>query len=162
MNGNVVGNWSLSLGRWRHTEWRLHVHFPLLAIAASYSAWLGLATYRQASIALACVFVSVLVHELVRKTIAQRMGGRFHVMVMGPLGGWTQPELPNDPPPQLFTALSGPTTYLALAVSVACALTVGGDADTLRLLSPLAPHLSPNATWWRAIGEEMVWVNSIL
>ena len=163
MNGSAAGSWSLSLGRWRGIEVRLHLHFPLFALAVLLAAELSPAiTVRDASAALLVLLVSVVLHELARAAVAARVGGRTSMIVIGPIGGWSQPNLPSDPPAHLVTALVGPLTYLGLAVAAACALVVHGQHDIVPLLSPLDPYFSPTVTKVHFAAQLFVWINSWL
>ena len=131
MNRSAAGSWSFSVGRWRGVEFRLHLHFPLLAIIVVWLAQLSANyiprdltephnfTVRNALLGLGVLFVSVVVHEAVRALVARRVGGRTNLIVLGPTGGWSQPHLPSDPPAHLVTAISGPLSYLAFIVTAA-------------------------------------------
>ena len=165
MNRSVAGSWSLLLGRWRGVEVRLHLHFPLLALCVLLVATMpGL--YRlgirpipmgAALLGLAILFGSVVLHEAARWMVARRVGGRTNLIVLGPTGGWSQPQLPSDPPAHLVTAVAGPLTYLAIIVAAACCLAIAGEQKLLNLFSPFAPvwlkfdsplHLAAQLTVW--------------
>src|SRR6186997_254507 len=122
MNRSVAGSWSLRLGRWRGVEVRLHLHFPLLALCVLLVATMP-SPYRlgvnpipvsAALLGLGILFCSVVLHEAARLLVARRVGGRTNLIVLGPTGGWSQPQLPSDPPAHLVTAVAGPLTYLAI------------------------------------------------
>ena len=163
MNGTASGSWSLSLGRWQGCEVRLHIHFPLLALAVllygnvtdAYSPGTGL----MASMVL---LVSAAVHELVRLVAATRVGGRTHLVVLAPTGGLTQPQLPPDPPAHLVAALAGPAAYLSLIVAAACALAAAGDTEILGLLSLFAPQFIDSTSNLHHMLQLFVWINAWL
>src|SRR5690606_7549753 len=121
MNRSGGGSWSLRLGRCRGVEVRLHLHFPLLALVVLLVASLppqatvgvSVAPVRGALAGRAIMVGSVDVHAAVRVLVAHRVGGRTNLIVLGPTGGWSQPQLPADPPAHLVTAIAGPLTYLA-------------------------------------------------
>lgn len=174
MPASATGSWSLRLGRWRGVELRVHLHLPLfallvVAIAAapntlpqSLSAHLPPASVGVAILGLVVLLASVLVHELVRAAIADRVGGRTNLIVLGPTGGWAHPHLPADPPAHLVTAISGPLTYLALLVAAGCALAAAGENDILQLLDPFAPRFMPTDSTLHMAAQLTVWINACL
>jgi len=173
MSSSAAGSWSLSLGRWRGVEFRLHLHFPLLALVvlwiaslpdewpASPTDWPAL-NVRSAALGLGVLVVSVLLHELMRAAVARRVGGRTNLIVLGPTGGWTQPQLPSDPPAHLITALAGPLTYLALLVSAACGLALSGERNILQLTQPFDPEFLRTSSVVHQVAQLTVWVNAWL
>ncbi|MBA4106128.1 MAG: hypothetical protein C0485_10240 [Pirellula sp.] len=175
MNRSAAGSWSFSLGRWRGVEFRLHVHFPLLALTVIWLAQLS-AEYvprdltepqnffsvRHTLIALGVLFASVVVHEAVRVLVARRVGGRTNLIVLGPTGGWSQPHLPSDPPAHLVTAISGPLTYLAIIVTAACCLAAAGQDNLLHLFSPFQPVFPKTDSVGMLVAQLTVWVNTWL
>lgn len=174
MPASSPGSWSLRLGRWRGVELRVHVHLPLLALVVLLLASLpgmlpnGIVApiwepaVRPALVGLAVLFASVVIHEIVRAAIAERVGGRTNLIVLGPTGGWAQPQLPSDPPAHLITALSGPLTYLALIVSGGCALAAAGEHDLLPLLAPFAPRFIDTTSTLHLAAQLTVWINTCL
>lgn len=160
----------MRLGRWRGVEIRLHVHFPLLALvvllAAStplpHLAGLPQTAVPQALAGLAILLASVALHETVRSLAARRMGGRTTLVVLGPSGGWVQPQLPSDPPAHLVTALAGPLTYLAIVVSAACGLAAAGEENLLTLFSPFAPQFIRTESPLHMAAQLTVWINTWL
>lgn len=182
MNGRSTGSWSLVLGRLQGVELRLHIHFPLLALAvllfAQQSRQLAL---NGALLGLLALAISVTLHELVRMFVAHRVGGRTHLIVLGLTGGWAQPSLPADPPAHLVTALAGPVVYLSLMVTAACGLALYGETTVLQLMSPFNPRFiaahpfalaggDPTATaavsalvpTAHRFAQALVWVNACL
>ncbi|MCA9235563.1 MAG: site-2 protease family protein [Planctomycetales bacterium] len=163
MNGNLSGSWSLSLGRWQGCEVRLHIHFPLLALAALlYGNLTDAYTPGDALLAMGVLLASVGVHELVRLAAAARVGGRTHLVVLAPCGGLTQPRLPADPPAHLVAALAGPTAYLSLVVAAACVLAAAGEVQILGLLNLFAPHFIETQSNMHMALQLAVWINSWL
>lgn len=176
MNGSAAGSWSVSLGRWGGVEVRLHLHFPLLVLAAMLAVqWsarfrvtdrfndggvggLGELTSWGVASGLFVLLASVILHEIGRLVVSRRVGGRTTLIVLGPTGGWSQPALPADPPAHLVTALVGPVIYLSLAVSAACILALHGQNDVLPLLS-LTPQFEPNVTPVHYLAQLTVWIN---
>ncbi|MEM9659970.1 MAG: site-2 protease family protein, partial [Planctomycetota bacterium] len=91
-----------------------------------------------------------------------RVGGRTHLIVLGPTGGWTQPILPHDPPAHLVTSLSGPLICLSLAIAAACGLAFYGEPSVLPLLSPFAPEFHANVPLLHEFAQVFLWVNACL
>ncbi len=174
MPASAPGSWSLRLGRWRGVELRAHVHLPLLALGALLLASPHDSLASQLSppwpnssvaavlLALGVLVISVLLHELVRAVIAHRVGGRTSLIVIGPIGGWSQPHLPSDPPAHLVTAVSGPLTYLALVVTAGCGLAAAGERDILQFLSPFDPQFNVEGSTLYFAAQLVVWINSCL
>jgi Zn-dependent protease len=164
----------LRLGRFRGVEFRVHVHLPLLALAALLLAapadslaapapplW-PQPSLTQVLVALGVLVASVLMHELVRALVAHRVGGRTSLVVIGPTGGWAQPHLPPDPPAHLVTAISGPLTYLALLVTAGCGLAIAGERDLLPLLRPFDPQFGAWISGPYFAAQLVVWINACL
>jgi Zn-dependent protease len=170
MNRSAAGSWSLRLGRWRGVEVRLHVHFPLLALAVLFLASLtdhylfrvpGL-TFRRALGGMTILLGSVVLHEAARALVARRVGGRTNLIVLGPTGGWAQPHLPSDPPAHLVTAIAGPLTYLAIIVTAACGLAISGEQNLLNLFSPFSPQFLAYKSPLHLAAQLTVWINTWL
>ena len=101
MSASAPGSWSLRLGRWRGVEVRVHLYLPLLALVVLLLASppnhafgeflpdLPLSPVSRALLGLAVLVFSVVVHEVVRAAIAERVGGRTNLIVLGPTGGWS-------------------------------------------------------------------------
>jgi Zn-dependent protease len=174
MSASAPGSWSLRLGRWRGVEVRVHLYLPLLALVVLLLASPSVEAMGQittelpwnpvprALLGLAVLLFSVVVHEVVRAAIAERVGGRTNLIVLGPTGGWASPHLPADPPAQLVTAISGPLAYLALLVSAGCALAAAGEHDILRLLNPFNPDFLRAPSILHFVAQLTVWINACL
>jgi Zn-dependent protease len=174
MPASAAGSWSLRLGRWRGVEIRLHLHLPLLALTVLLVASLPAAlppqignrlppvTVPSALLGLGILLGSVMLHEAARAAVARRVGGRTNLIVLGPFGGWAQPQLPSDPPAHLVTAIAGPLTYLALLVTAACALALSGEHNILRLFSPFSPEFLATESVFHLAAQLTVWINAWL
>jgi Zn-dependent protease len=170
MNRSAAGSWSLQLGRSRGVEVRLHLHFPLLALCAllaasmppQYRFGLPPMTVRSTVLGLAILFTSVVLHEVARALVARRVGGRTHLVILGPTGGWAQPHLPADPPAHLVSAVTGPLTYLAIIVAAACGLAIAGEQNLLNLFSPFSPVFLPSDSPFHFAAQLTVWINTWL
>jgi Zn-dependent protease len=174
MNRSAAGSWSFSLGRWRGVEIRLHVHFPLLALLVLWLAQLSEAVLprdvlspdpmivRNAVFGLFILAASIVIHEAARVLVARRVGGRTNLIVLGPTGGWAQPQLPADPPAHLVTAIVGPLTFLAIAVAAACCLAAAGKDNLLQLFSPFNPEFRNFNSVALLAAQLTVWINTWL
>src|SRR4051812_33959299 len=113
---NDSSNWSLHLGRWRRAHIRVHALFVAVAVFVLYLSTSGA---RQESIgygvlAVAILFFSVLAHELAHVYTALRVGGSLERIVIGPLGGLSQAEVPRESQGELIATLAGPVMNLAI------------------------------------------------
>ncbi|MFO0880485.1 MAG: site-2 protease family protein [Gemmataceae bacterium] len=115
--------WSIPFGRLFGITVKVHWLFPFVAIG-----WvLHMAMYRpyreyrapdgiwiDATIFMALLFVSVLLHEIGHCLAARSSGGEASEVLIWPLGGLANVELPNRPQAHLLTALAGPLMNLLL------------------------------------------------
>lgn len=160
----------MRLGRCRGVEVRLHLHFPLLALVVLLVASLppqatvgmSVPPVRSALAGLAIMVGSVVLHEAVRVLVAHRVGGRTNLIVLGPTGGWSQPQLPADPPAHLVTAIAGPLTYLAIIVTAACGLAATGERNLLALFSPFQPVFLEYQSPLHFAIQLTIWINTWL
>ncbi|MGI9428877.1 MAG: site-2 protease family protein [Bythopirellula sp.] len=166
MISHSADNWSVFAGRPGGVEVRIHILWPLTALAI---LWAVMSTWFAATLAiwgLLVFFVSVTLHELARAITASRVGGHPSALVLGPIGGLTKLHLPIDPPAHLVTALAGPMTYLVLLVVAGCGLAMTDSPDVLKLLlNPCAPGIeaprlnSPMTHTLFMIAQLTVWIN---
>ena len=136
MNGNVNGSWSVRSRGLPRAEVRIHVYLPLLALTSLLASRLGDFPVRVSLIGCLVLLLSIVLHELARAIVARRMGGRSDLVVLGPIGGWAEPDLPADPPAHVLTALAGATSYLVMCVAAGCVLATGRGEHVVGLLSP--------------------------
>ncbi len=162
MIAKPVNQWSLCLGRWRGVELRIHVLFPLLALGLLLAVQGRSLSSSVATWAIVVWLLSVMLHEVMRVVIAARVGGHTASIVIGPVGGWTKIDLPDDPPAHLVTALAGPLTFLVVTVAGGCGLSLAGDRHVLDLLiAPCDPRITSGASL-HLIGQLIVWINGCL
>ena len=161
--------WSLCIGRWRGVEIRIHA-FLVLALLA---AMLLTREPEGVEVRLVCwsfiiLVTSVTSYELVRILTAQRVGGQVKSLVLGPVGGLSQIQVPADPPAVLLTGIVGPGFLFLTVMLFACGLTLAGDRDVLRLvvnpLSPkiMYPHVGLQEIGFEQLAQLSVWINSFL
>src|SRR5262245_45092875 len=132
--------WSLPLGRLFGINVRIHWLFPFVALAwvlrvalykpyPEYKAPDGL--WVDACVLMLILFVSVFLHELGHCFAARRVGGEANDVLLWPLGGLANVELPNRPRAHFLTAAAGPAVNLVLAVLCALLLLVA-DKEALQ------------------------------
>src|SRR5687768_5518661 len=123
--------WSFPLGRLFGITVRIHWLFPFVAVG-----WvLHMALYKpykeykptegiwiDACILMLILFVSVLLHEFGHCLAARRCGGDGSEVLIWPLGGLANVELPHRPQAHLVTAAAGPATNLLLFAACTLAL----------------------------------------
>ena len=126
--------WSAPFGVWLGVPLRLHVTLVLVAVvAAGYAVE---TSSFQVALALAVYLASLLAHEAAHCVAAWRVGGGLDQVVVGPVGGLSQPRLPNDPEARVFVAMAGPMANLAIVVLGTCCLAMHNEPALLSLFVP--------------------------
>jgi Zn-dependent protease len=157
-------SWSVSLGRWRGVQVRLHAFFLLFTVLALYLAFqpheqghLG----AHGAAALGILLLSVLLHEWGHCLAALHFGGRVEEIVLGPLGGLAPVQVPAAPLPERVAALAGPAANLMVTLFCLPLLVVKG-VDIVGLLNPLFPReVFVGDTW--LVGVKLTfWINWLL
>ena len=174
MSGSATRRWSIGLGHWHGADWRLHVHFPLLAIGIYYTAMKASPDnlrpeYLQMTLIGLMVWLgSVVIHELSRLVAAHRLEGFLEEIVLRPTGGSSLATLPANPPVHLAMTLVGPMSHVVLMVGAACGLVLAGEPHLLELLRPfapglqLAPSLQLDGSTLKLGAQLTVWINGWL
>lgn len=132
--------WSVAFGSWAGVPVRLHL-LLLLFIALALGVTLDGSRSTGALFA-GVLLVSVILHELAHSLAAIRLGGEVEAIVLSPIGGLHSPKVPDEPEPQLFVALIGPMTNLAL-VAVSSLALLACEVPTEQLLglfNPVSPQ----------------------
>ncbi len=170
--------WSLSFGRWKGVQVRLHMFFLLFAVFNYYLLWFSqrnqaggvLPDHDVVSILFVVIlFLSVLLHELGHTFVARRLGGQVESIVIGPLGGMRPIRIPQDPQAELLAVIAGPLTSLAICLASLAALVSLGTTDLIHLANPfdsagvISSSLKSNQilSWQTVIGLTC-WVNWML
>jgi Zn-dependent protease len=112
--------WSFPLGRLFGVVIRVHVLFPLVALAvvlrvavqkdAPSGLWL------EAALLMVLLFFAVLLHEFGHCFGARWVDGDAHDILLWPLGGLAAIDVPHTPRSHLIAAAAGPAVNLALAL----------------------------------------------
>ena len=166
MISHSTDNWSLCIGRPGGVELRLHILWPLIALAFLMMIQHNHVESLRGMWVFTIFFCSVSLHELVRMMTASRVGGHTEKAVLGPIGGLTKLQLPVDPPAHLVTALVGPMTYLALMIVAGCALAMISEPSKvlIKLLDPCSPGIElpseiSTTTMPLFVAQLTVWIN---
>ncbi len=109
---------------------RLHILFPVLVLVL----WLKVATgkdFREGQaldllVIIALMFFSVLLHEFGHCFGARLMDGEATEVLLWPLGGLANCEVPHTPRANFVTAAAGPLTNLLLCVFAGAVLALSG------------------------------------
>jgi Zn-dependent protease len=154
-------SWSVPLAKWRQLDLRVHISLVLLGVVA-VAASLETAT-SFGLLLLGGLLLSVAAHELSHALVAVRLGGEVRRVVLGPHGGLESPHVPDEPEPQICTAMAGPVAHLVLTVVGTAWLAALGDrGELIKLFNPanLMAAISTDAgiTFLRSL----VWLNWLL
>jgi Zn-dependent protease len=116
-------SWSLPIGRLFGITVRVHLLFPLVAVGLILrAAWgttkpLPEGAWMDATVMVALLFLSVLLHEFGHCFGARSVGGDAQDVLLWPLGGLAHVEVPQNPRANLLTAAAGPLVNLLLCVA---------------------------------------------
>lgn len=137
-------NWSIPLpGTILGVTVRIHILFPCIAlgvilwVATSRDFASGQQLWAKAGAVMAMLFACVLLHEIGHLIGARRVGGDAMELLIWPLGGLAEPDLPQSPGAHFWAAVYGP------AVNFGLALCAGTALAALGFIPPLNPFASP-------------------
>jgi Zn-dependent protease len=128
--------WSFPLGRLFGITIRIHVLFPFVALgmilhAALYKPQPGYVipegAWIDVAIVMTILFVSILLHEFGHCFAARAVQGDAQEVLLWPLGGLANVELPHRPRAHFLTAAAGPAVNLVLALVCGLLLLVASD-----------------------------------
>jgi Zn-dependent protease len=102
-----------------------------------------------ALLAMAALFVLVLLHEFGHVAACRALGGVADDVLLWPLGGLAPLAAPESRRAQIAVALAGPAVNLAILPLTSLGLWLGGAGGTI-LFNPLAPALAIGelGSWW--------------
>lgn len=143
-------SWSFPLARLFGITVRVHILFPLFALAMILRAafpkenqgYPGL--WIDTAIIMGLLFVSVLLHEFGHCFGARMVEGDAHEILMWPLGGLAAIEVPHTPQANFIAAAAGPAVNVLLCLVAGMFLVSQGLVPPLNPLSmseAYAPHL---------------------
>jgi Zn-dependent protease len=119
-------SWSLPIGRLFGITIRVHLLFPFVAaglilrVALQTKPPMPEQAWIDAAIVMALLFVSVVLHEFGHCFAARSVGGDAQDILIWPLGGLANCEVPQNPRAHLITAAGGP--FINLVLCVVCGL----------------------------------------
>jgi stage IV sporulation protein FB len=176
--------WSFPLGRFFGITVRVHVLFPVVALGLilrlALKSDLPQGTWIDGVWLTGLLFVSVLLHEFGHCFAARWVDGDADEIMMWPLGGLANVDIPQEPRAHFITAAAGPAVNLLLAGLCALGLAFAADANysyqppwnPLTITSVLREDLSGTIhlwTWdgqqhavthvWTIVLARMFWVN---
>jgi stage IV sporulation protein FB len=121
--------WSFPFGRLFGINIRIHFLFPFVALALILRAAFDDAAvpggWLDAAVVMALLFFSVLLHEFGHCFAARSVNGDAQEVMLWPLGGLANCEVPHTPRAHLVTALGGPMVNFVLAVLCVLVLWLG-------------------------------------
>lgn len=145
--------WSFPMGRLFGITIRIHWLFPFVSLGVilwtAFGSPLDAAQHKfqppylwvDACVLVLLLFVSVLFHEFAHCFSARALGGDASEILMWPLGGLANVELPHRPRAHFLCAAAGPASnFLLCALCLLLLLFVEGR--------PLMPYWSPLHTGW--------------
>jgi len=140
--------WSLPLGRLFGINIRVHILFPVVAVAMILRAalqkdgkdWGPPGVWQDVLMIVLLLFVSVLLHEFGHCFAGRWMDGDAQDILIWPLGGLAYVEVPHTPRANFVTAAGGPLVNIALCLTSALVLILAFDK-----WPPLHPIYGP----WR-------------
>jgi Zn-dependent protease len=128
--------WSIPLARVFGITVRVHVLFPLIALALILRvAFVKDGPWVEAAIMMGMLFVAVLLHEFGHCAGARLVDGDAQEVLLWPLGGLAAVDVPHTPRAHFVTTAAGPVVNLLLCLVAGCALA------TVAVRPPFDP-------WW--------------
>jgi Zn-dependent protease len=132
-------SWSIPLFRIFGIQVRVHVLFPVVAIGlilrAAFREGQTFPVWIDATVLMAILFLTVLLHEFGHCAGARFVHGDAHEVLLWPLGGLASLDLPHRPRAHAIAVAAGPAVNLALFLG--SALLLGTLAD-----------VRPPWPWW--------------
>ena len=130
-------SWSFPLARLFGITVRVHVFFPLFALAmilrVAFEKTNPPGLWVDTAVVMGLLFVSVLLHEFGHCFGARMVEGDAHEVLMWPLGGLAAIEVPHTPRANFIATAAGPAVNLLLCLATALFLILQG------LMPPLNP-----------------------
>jgi stage IV sporulation protein FB len=116
-----VLSWSFPIGQLFGIMIRVHFVLPIVMVGLIGRAWVGkdypVGAWQDASMLMALMFVSILLHEFGHCFAARYMDGEADEVLLWPLGGLAFcRSLPHTPSAHFVTALGGPLVNVALCI----------------------------------------------
>jgi Zn-dependent protease len=147
--------WSIPLGRLFGITIRVHLLFPVVALAMilryAFKQDIAEGTWIDAAVLTGLFFVSVLAHEFGHCFAARWVDGDASEILMWPLGGLATVDLPHQPRAHFLTAAAGPAVNVLLALLCGLLLAFVVDPSYQPPWSPFwYPFRDPTLEGYRA------------
>jgi Zn-dependent protease/CBS domain-containing protein len=147
--------WELRFGSIRGIPIRVHITLLLFFVWIAATYWIsGLGPRGTVTgvLLLACVFVTIVLHELAHALVAHRFGVRTRDILLLPIGGIASLErIPERSGQELAIALAGPAFNLIVALLLWAGLGIAGSDLSLATGSP-----------GEAFALQLMWINVAL
>jgi Zn-dependent protease len=133
-------SWSFPVGRLFGIAIRVHILFPVIAlalvlrVAAQKDAIPG--TWSDAAMLVGLLFFSVLLHEFGHCFGARMVEGDANEILLWPLGGLAAVDIPHRPWPHFVTTLMGPVVNLLICAVCVALLAFVADPSVQPLWNP--------------------------
>lgn len=163
--------WSIPLGRWRETQYRIHYILLVFAAIRCLEALFSEKHTPVESAAWAvCILAALAVHELAHAVAANGLGVRRGTVCFWPLGEINRPGSTTalTPGANMIVALAGPIASLTLAMIALLSLRIlgarvqldpfGGGSDGAPLALDGTPLLGLSAAWWIGCIGHASWI----
>lgn len=156
--------WTIRLGEWRQTEFRLHAATLVLALLGYAAAWAaspdnGLALF---AIGLGTWLLALLGHELGHLYALDHYSGFLKDYTLTPLGNLGEPELRREPQGEFSYALAGSAINFIMGFAAVVVLSLLGHSALELFLSPLQPAGLIQGSWGIVALKLFCWWNGVL
>lgn len=134
-------SWSFSVGRLFGITVRIHVLFPLVCLGlilrtTASNQMLPPGTWIDATVVMVLLFLIVLVHEFGHCFAARRVGGEASEVLLWPLGGLANVDVPHSPKANFITAAGGPAANVLICLGTGLALLFAFETSYRPPLNP--------------------------
>ncbi len=139
--------WSIPLGRLFGIQVKVHLLFPLVAVGLILRPALRTdpppvpGAWVDATVVMGLAFLSILLHEFGHCFAGRAVGGEANEVLLWPLGGLANVELPHQPRAHFLTAAAGPATNLLLGALALLALQFAAKEALTPSWNPSEPML---------------------
>jgi Zn-dependent protease len=145
--------WSIPFGRLFGITIRIHFFFPFVVAAmilrAAFAKDAVPGGWIDVAIISGLLFLSVLLHEFGHCFAARSVNGDAQEVLLWPLGGLANCDVPHNPRAHLITAVGGPAVNLVLALTCALVLGLGWSLQPHWSLEGYRGRiLAPDGTPW--------------
>ena len=140
--------WSFAIGRMFGIRVRIHILFPVFAVGVILRAVHDSqvpGVWQDAAILMGLIFLSVLFHELGHCFMARHVGGDANEVLLWPLGGLANVDVPHSARANFLMTAGGPLVNLVLCVVCGFALVFAFEPSCWPPLNPFRYPFSTSA-----------------